>query len=1246
MRTKFFKIFFIVLVVALIGVSIIACSTDVSKHTIEFKVSEGGSWGYYSYVRTQGNEEIVLPEDPTMDGYVFYGWYKDQYYTQEFDETTYLNKELTEDIEVYAHFISESNVKSSYVVTFNTRGGNDLESYNCKFRSKLNNPIPTRSGYRFTGWYLDPTLTTPVDVRYYRVRSDVTLYAEWEEANCTVNYVLDGGVNSEDNVAEIAHGGTLNVSAPTKTGYAFLGWYLDKGFNTQYTNGTTIEDDITLYAKWTIVIYTISFNVPTGATFDSKGLNTYTVNDKLSFDDPTKVGYTFEGWFLDSNYTKRYYKNKTYGENLTLYALMYEIKYKINYHLESDAQNSSANLAYYRYFSTIHLENPSRPGCSFAGWYLDEDLHTELTENQNFHKDIDVYPSWNLITYSITYHNVVGSGITFDDEGFNSYTIETELNLPSPLKENMVFIGWYLDAELTQRFKSTDKYTQNLDLYAAYAESAMLDPHSYIEVANIPSLYYATEETKNVCIKYDEPVVVSGVTIAGRELTVGEDYIVDLDRLIISRDALNGMILDKKYLLEVSFESNDDLRYHIEIVDSLAPQFTVSDYVKFSSDDFIITPANAMSASSIKDVTIDGKDVEYSFVNDSIYVDSNILKKYDVGTHILRVYTSTGIFADSFLVVNNTYNYPYNVKVEVDSTWPDVYVTWDCDVETSLFIVKIDNVEYSTTSHPSRFSGNSFNATGLIFVKNQTVSVTSVVDNTEYKSANVITKLNLYDDNECTIKNSVVTPVLDQTFTVYGITGNFYITSWKEYYDFVFYTYLYRNVTNGNDILVVFDFEEEDFEKFDYTLKRNDGTDVYSGNAVNHSFYRNIDFVLSSFANMEYDLPEAGSYSLTCSLVSQDFYEGYGYVLKITYYGDMCPDNSDHVPDQTSERAAKNHKNSDYSMVHYGSGINRANYTFPIEDNNNGTALVNSSIELYMALEHGFVPVFENGSKLKTLYDTIKDTLKSILSEDMSDYEIALAVYDWICSTVVYDYASVKELEYYEGSPYYTNSSTYSEKYNEAYGWECYYIEGIFSENHYAVCNGIAALMSVMLNTMGIEAHKVTGLAGKSADKMGAHAWVEICIAGNWYYSDPTWGNIYSSNIPYDYEFIGYQYFLMTSSENDNRSSRFVKSKQSPFEINFANDVQFDIFKNINFEYNGVLYDNRITSQQEAQVLVNALVQSVSGAGVNSNEIVSVMYIADSSYSYNDVANYSLERITLVAQYRGYTIYILVMTKD
>ena len=108
-----------------------------------------------------------------------------------------------------------------------------------------------------------------------------------------------------------------------------------------------------------------------------------------------------------------------------------------------------------------------------------------------------------------------------------------------------------------------------------------------------------------------------------------------------------------------------------------------------------------------------------------------------------------------------------------------------------------------------------------------------------------------------------------------------------------------------------------------------------------------------------------------------------------------------------------------------------------------------------------------------------------------------------------------------------------------------------------------------------------------------------------------------------------------------------MKTKQSPFEINFANDVQFDIFKNINFEYNSVLYDNRISSQLEYNVLVNALVQSVNGTVVNSDEVLAVTFVANDDYSYGEyLEHYTVAKITTYTSYRDYDIYVLVVTKD
>ncbi|MCK7486337.1 MAG: InlB B-repeat-containing protein [Bacillus subtilis] len=56
---------------------------------------------------------------------------------------------------------------------------------------------------------------------------------------------------------------------PTKTGYTFAGWYSDAGLTSAYTFNTMPGQNFTLYAKWTINSYTISFNVNGGSAVTS-----------------------------------------------------------------------------------------------------------------------------------------------------------------------------------------------------------------------------------------------------------------------------------------------------------------------------------------------------------------------------------------------------------------------------------------------------------------------------------------------------------------------------------------------------------------------------------------------------------------------------------------------------------------------------------------------------------------------------------------------------------------------------------------------------------------------------------------------------------------------------------------------------------------------------------------------------------------------------------------------------------------
>ena len=95
-------------------------------------------------------------------------------------------------------------------------------------------------------------------------------------------------------------------TSPTKTGYTFDGWYTssDEGttLETEFDFTAPIIGDITLYAKWNIVDYTIMYEFNGGEAVDNP--TSYNIEtETISLASPTKTGYTFDGWYTDSNFS-------------------------------------------------------------------------------------------------------------------------------------------------------------------------------------------------------------------------------------------------------------------------------------------------------------------------------------------------------------------------------------------------------------------------------------------------------------------------------------------------------------------------------------------------------------------------------------------------------------------------------------------------------------------------------------------------------------------------------------------------------------------------------------------------------------------------------------------------------------------------------------------------------------------------------------------------------------------------------
>jgi len=85
-------------------------------------------------------------------------------------------------------------------------------------------------------------------------------------------------------------------ATPEREHYSFLGWYTDEALTTEFSFDTPVTSDITLYAKWKLNEFTVTFDANYGTT----SVNTMEVIYGEAYGDmpvPTRTGYTFNGWY-------------------------------------------------------------------------------------------------------------------------------------------------------------------------------------------------------------------------------------------------------------------------------------------------------------------------------------------------------------------------------------------------------------------------------------------------------------------------------------------------------------------------------------------------------------------------------------------------------------------------------------------------------------------------------------------------------------------------------------------------------------------------------------------------------------------------------------------------------------------------------------------------------------------------------------------------------------------------------------
>ena len=426
---------------------------DFSVDTVEKAIKLVAKWGVAIYTvsfNSQGGTEVTPitnilygtkisePVSPTRNRFVFGGWYRDSSYVQRYYFTTDV---VTSSMILYAKWFLP------HTVSFDSQGGSIVEDItDITHGDLIPEPLaPAKSGYAFDGWHKQSDC---VEQWYFDadvITSDMTLYAKWIALHL-VSFDSRGGSGVE--AIEIGNGRKLvEPTAPTRPGYTFVGWYKEIAcINRWNFSLDDVESTRTLYAKWTVQNYTITFNSDGGSTPDPANKVVTFVQEYGTLPISTRTGYVFDGWWTETDGlgTQIFEDTEvTITSNQTLYANWIP-QYTITFSSQggSTPSPSSKVVTFGQNYATLPISD--RTGYVFDGWWTEtngsgtqifEDAEVTITSNQT------LYANWIGRKYTVTFDCQGGSD---PSPASKSVTYAQQYGtLPTVSRENHVFAGWW-----------------------------------------------------------------------------------------------------------------------------------------------------------------------------------------------------------------------------------------------------------------------------------------------------------------------------------------------------------------------------------------------------------------------------------------------------------------------------------------------------------------------------------------------------------------------------------------------------------------------------------------------------------------------------------------------------------------------------------------------------------------------------------------------------------------------------------
>lgn len=506
---------------------------------------------------------------------------------------------------------------------------------------------PTKSGYKFVGWYDNENFTgESITEISAGTMGDVTLYAKWNALDYRISYELNGGTNAENPDGYDVSDLPVSLHAPSRTGYIFKGWYMGENRVLAIPVGTT--GNVVVSAKWEPITYTIDFDtnggLPTLSSID------YTIeSDSFTLQEITKAGYTFDGWYNGETKVTEI-TTGTYG-NMTLVAKWTADLYTISYDL-ADGVNSPENPTSYTIESgLITLKDPTREGYTFAGWYNGEQLVTTIDSNTL--ENITLTAKWKITT---------------DHEGteVDPYSVDDALKVAGTLtKGNSTTDKYYIKgivSEITELSTSYGNATFKITVDGKTILVFRAKNEGNQNFTSTDDLYVG-----------DEVVIYGNITNYNGTLEITNCYVVSNNKVARPEPIEEPEVVDKtlQEIIDMDDATNKEASYKITvIVLGWGKSLTSYDTTANKYGNMIVSDLESLNkivvfgaTATISALVWDSTNGKYTYTNKQDFLTNAITKSINIGDTL------------ELIVIRDSYNGNTQLNAIVTKVTPKPAVT-------------------------------------------------------------------------------------------------------------------------------------------------------------------------------------------------------------------------------------------------------------------------------------------------------------------------------------------------------------------------------------------------------------------------------------------------------------------------------------------------------------------------------------------------------------------------------------------